>query len=104
MIRSRPETPTHAGAMIRHRRNCVGMLQSELVQLIGVSGATVSRCERGRELITFERREMIADMPGLGRLCREIHIQRDSATCYASSPIMWANLWADLALRVGKSF
>jgi len=62
---SRPETPTHAGAMIRHRRKCVGMLQSELAQRVGVSGATISRWERGRELITFERREQIADVLGL---------------------------------------
>lgn len=62
---SRPKTPTHAGAMIRHRRKCLGMLQSELGQRVGVCGATVSRWERGREFITFDRREQIADVLGL---------------------------------------
>lgn len=62
---SRPETPTHAGAMIRHRRKRLGMMQSELGQRVGVCSATVSRWERGRELIGAERRERIAEALGL---------------------------------------
>lgn len=62
---ARPKTPTHAGAIIRHRRRCIGMMQTELGQHLGVCGATVSRWERGREVIAFERREQIAEVLGL---------------------------------------
>ena len=62
---SRPETPTHAGAMIRYRRKRMGMHQSELAQRAGVCCATISRWERGREPIPVLRRERVAEALGL---------------------------------------
>ena len=62
---SRPETPTHAGATIRHHRKRKGLTLTDVANALGVSAATVSRWERGRELIPFQRREEIADALGL---------------------------------------
>lgn len=59
---SRPRMPTHAGEMIRHRRKRLGMLQSELGQLVNVCAATVSRWETGREVITLAKRERVAEV------------------------------------------
>lgn len=58
---SRPRSPTHAGEMIRHRRRRLGMLQSELGQLVGVCCATISRWETGREVVAFAKRERVAE-------------------------------------------
>nr|WP_082490312.1 helix-turn-helix transcriptional regulator [Methylobacterium sp. Leaf122] len=59
---SRSETPTHAGAMIRHHRRRQGITLVEVAQVMAVSAATVSRWERGRETIPFPRREALAEM------------------------------------------
>lgn len=62
---SRPEGPTHAGAMIRHYRQKKGLLLADLARAMSVSTATVSRWERGREPMPFERREEVAEALGI---------------------------------------
>ena len=62
---SRRETPTHAGAMIRYERRKKGLHLADVAQRVGVSTATVSRWERGREPMPFERREEVAEALGI---------------------------------------
>ena len=62
---SRPKNPTHAGAMARHHRLRKGLLLSEVAMRMGVATSTVSRWERGRDAIPFERREQLAEVLGI---------------------------------------
>ncbi|CAO4154317.1 helix-turn-helix domain-containing protein [Methylorubrum extorquens] len=79
----------------------------QLAQRVGVSGATVWRWERGRELITFERRERIADVLGLdparllepGAIVLPVEDRRILESCHSLPPSERAAIRDLLGLR-----
>ncbi len=60
MLVERPAWNDTVGRTIRLQRKRKGVFIPELARAIGVSSATVSRWERGREFCPFDRREQIA--------------------------------------------